>query len=73
MLTGSGGNDALQGGEGLDCLLGDAGKEKLNGGARMDHMHPGSPETGIAKDSDKTRVLDPLLAFGALLLGRVSA
>ena len=37
----------------------------------MDHIHPGSPETGNAKVSDKSRVLDPSLAFDfdALLAG----
>ena len=37
----------------------------------MDHIHPGSPETGNAKVSDKSRVHDPSLAFDfdALLVG----
>ena len=53
----------MQGGECFDWLLGDAGKDTLKGGAGMDHIHPGSPETGNAKVSDKSRVLDPSLAF----------
>ena len=41
----------------------------------MGVINPGSPETGIDKVSDKTRVLDPSLAFDfdALLMGLISA
>ena len=52
-------------------MLGNAGKDTLNGGKGTDRIHPGAPETGNAKISDKTRVLDSSLAFDfdALLVG----
>ena len=57
--------------DGLGWLLGDAGKETLEGGLGTDQINPGTPETGNAKVSDKTRVLDRSLAFDfdALLAG----
>ncbi len=41
----------------------------------MDHINPGSPETGNAKVSDKTRMLDTSFAFDfdQLLAGLVTA